>query len=156
MQPLHAAIENRLGPRITRITVPCKYTVLHEGRIIVEQWVGAIGYEALVEHKTQQRLDPNIKAPASVLSDCRLATVEISPEAIDQLSEQEHDQGQAVQRYAFLVKPEVYERAQRFGDGVSPIGKSVRIFNHLDSACRWLGLDPAEVKALITSLSARA
>jgi hypothetical protein len=139
------------------MAMPCKYTVLREGRMIVEQWVGTLGYEALIEHKTQQRSDPDIQAPASVLSDCRMATVEISREAIDQLSAQEHDlQGEAVQRYAFLVKPEVYERVQRFGEGVSPIGKSVRIFNHLDSACRWLELDPAEIKLLITSLSARA
>ena len=137
--------------------MPCKYVVLQEGRMIVEQWVGTISYEALIEHKAQQRLDPDIKAPASVLSDCRLAAVEISPEAIDQLSMQEHDhQGDAVQRYAFLVKPEVYERAQRFGNGVSPIGKSVRIFNHLDWACRWLQLDPAEVNVLLAGLSARA
>lgn len=137
--------------------MPCEYAVLHEGRMIVEQWVGALSYEALVEHKSRQRLDPRINAPASVLSDCRLATVDIAPEAIDQLSAKEHDhQGQAVQRYAFLVKPDVYERVQRFGAGVAPIGKSVRIFNHLDSACRWLELDPAEIKALIASLGTQA
>jgi hypothetical protein len=137
--------------------MPCKYAILQEGRMIVEQWVGTLGYETLIKHKTQQRLDPKISAPASVLSDCRLATVEIAPEAIDRLSAQEHDhQGQAVQRYAFLVKPEVYARAQRFGDGISPIGKSVRIFNRLDSACRWLELDPAEIEALIDNLNAQA
>jgi len=137
--------------------MPCHYAVLQEGHMIVEQWVGALSYEALIVHKAQQRLNPDIKPPASVLSDCRLAIVEITPEAIDQLSAQEHDhQGHAVQRYAFLVKPEVYQRAQRFGDGVSPIGKSVRIFNNLDPACRWLGLDPAEITVLIHTLNARA
>ena len=137
--------------------MPCKYAVLQEGRMIVEQWVGTLDYETLIEHKTQQRLDPRIKAPASVLSDCRLATVEIAPEAIDRLSVQENDhQGQAVQRYAFVLKSEVYARAQRFGDGVSAIGKSVRIFNRLESACRWLELDPAEIRALIDNLNAQA
>jgi hypothetical protein len=135
--------------------MPCKYAVLNEGRMVVELWVGALGYEALIEHKTQQRLDPAIRPPASVLSDCRLATVEISPEAIDQLSALENDhQGQAVQRYAFLVKPEVYERANRFRSGVSPLGKSVLIFNRLEAACRWLELNAAEVSAVIASLRA--
>jgi hypothetical protein len=136
--------------------MPCKYAVLQEGRMIVEQWVGALGYTDLVEHKTRQRSDPAIKPPASVLSDCTLANVQISPEAIDQLSALEHDHpGQAdIQRYAFIVKPDVYERAQRFGDRVSTIGKSVLIFNNQDAACKWLGLDPAEVKALIASFDA--
>ncbi|MDH5330262.1 MAG: hypothetical protein OEW27_09965 [Aquincola sp.] len=133
--------------------MPCKYVVVHEGRMIVEQWVGTIGYAELVDHKTRQRADPAVKAPASVLSDCTLADVEISPEAIDRLSDLEPDQrGQAaVQRYAFLVKPEVYQRAQRFADRVSAIGTTVRMFNNRDAACRWLDLDPAEVRALIAS-----
>ena len=137
--------------------MPCNYVVLQEGRMIVERWVGALSYEALILHKSQLRLNPDIQAPASVLSDCTLATVEITPEAIDRLSAQEqYHQGQAVQRYAFLVKPAVYERVQRFGHGVSPIGKSVRIFNHLDPACRWLELNPVEIKELLASLDARA
>jgi hypothetical protein len=135
--------------------MPCKYAVLQEGRVIVEHWTGTLGYEALVQHKDQQRLDPAIKPGASVLSDCTLATVEISAEAIDRLSAFEHHhQDQAVQRYAFIVKPEVYERVQRFRDGVSTIGTTVHIFNDLDAACRWLELHSSEVRALVASLSA--
>ena len=133
--------------------MPCKYALAQEGRVIVEHWTGAVTYEALVQHKAQQRLDPTIKPGASVLSDCTVATVEISPEAIDRLSAFEHsNQDQAVQRYAFLVKPEVYERVQRFRDGVSAIGTAVHIFNNLDAACRWLDVPSTEVRALIASL----
>ena len=135
--------------------MPCKYVVLNQGHVVVERWIGALGFDALIAHKEQQRRDPAIRSPASVLSDCRLATVEISPDAIDELSALEGDhQGQGVQRYAFLVKPEVYERVGRFRDGVRPLGKSVFIFNRLETACAWLELNPAEVEAAIARLHA--
>jgi hypothetical protein len=135
--------------------MPCNYTVLQDGRMIVERWVGPLDYEALVEHKRRQRLDAAIKFPASVLSDCRRASVEISPEAVDRLSAEENDhQGEAVRRYAFLVNPELYERVQRFGQGVGDVGKSVLIFNRLEAACHWLALDAKEIEAVLAKLDA--
>jgi hypothetical protein len=72
-------------------------------------------------------------------------------DAIDQLAQfdAESEGPAAVARYAFLVTPDLYAKVQRFADRVAEYDKSVHIFNRLDAACRWLGLEPSEIEALI-------
>jgi len=134
--------------------MPCKYALAMDGNVVIERWTGTITYDELMTHKTQQLGDPSIKANASVLSDCTRAVIEIPLGAIDQLSEIDNhaDRSSKISRYAFLLNPDVYDRAQRFADRVSQSGKRVLIFNRLDAACKWLGLDPLKARELIDGM----
>jgi len=134
--------------------MPCKYAIAMDGQLVVEQWSGTLTYDELVAHKTRLSRDPSMRADASVLTDCRGCEIQISPETIDKLSEIDNDpEGNSrVGRYAFLVNRDVYERVQRFSNQIARSGKRALIFNHLDAACQWVGIDPAKVRELIDSI----
>jgi hypothetical protein len=92
-----------------------------------------------------------MQAAASVLTDCRGCEIQISPETIDKLSQIDNDpeSNSRVGRYAFLVNRDVYERVQRFSNQIARSGKSALIFNRLEAACQWLGIEPTHVRELI-------
>jgi hypothetical protein len=131
--------------------MPCKYAIAMDGQLVVEQWSGTLTYDELVAHKTQLSRDPSMQAAASVLTDCRGCEIQISPETIDKLSQIDNDpeSNSRVGRYAFLVNRDVYERVQRFSNQIARSGKSALIFNRLEAACQWLGIEPTHVRELI-------
>lgn len=133
--------------------MPCKYVITMDGKIVVERWEGTVTLDELIAHKQQQALNPSIKEGAAVLSDCTRATFQISPDAIGKLSAIDNDPNtkKKITRYAFLVNNDTYDRAQQFSNQVNRDGKSVIIFNSLDVACKWLGIDPMEVHEVIKS-----
>jgi hypothetical protein len=137
--------------------MPCKYAIAAHGLLVVERWTGTVAHEELLAHKAQQFRDPSIKAGASVLSDCTDAVFSISLEAIGKLSEMENNPEfqPKIRRYAFLVNNDVYARAQQFADRVNKYGKSVIIFNSLDVACLWLGIDALKLRDLMASIEGR-
>jgi hypothetical protein len=122
-----------------------------DGQLVVEQWSGTLTYDELVAHKTQLSRDPSMRAGASVLTDCRGCEIQISPETIDKLSQIDNapESNSRVGRYAFLVNRDVYERVQRFSNQIARSGKSALIFNRLEAACQWLGIEPSHVRELI-------
>ena len=133
--------------------MPCKYVIKMDGKVVVERWEGTVTLDELMAHKQQQVFDPSIKEGASVLSDCTGATFQISPDAIGKLSaiDNDPDARKKIARYAFLVNRDTYDRAQQFSNQVNRDGKSVIIFNSLNVACTWLGIDPLEVREALES-----
>jgi len=131
--------------------MPCKYVIAMDGDVVVERWTGTVTLAELMAHKRQQALDPSIKAGASVLSDCTRATIAMSPEAISELSAMDNDAANKpkIAQYAFLVSSDAYSKAQQFANQVNQYGKSVIIFNSLEVASTWLGMDPLKVRELI-------
>ncbi len=123
--------------------MPCKYVIVNDGEVVLELWAGSMTLEELMAHKQQQMSDSAIKPGAAVLADCRRADVRIPPEAIGQLSEMEGGpRGKsAIGRYAFLVSEDAYDRALQFADQAAGHGKSVIVFNSLEVAAIWLGID---------------
>ena len=136
--------------------MPCKYAIAMDGMVVVELWTGTVTGDELMAHKKQQVCDPSIKADASVLSDCTRAVFKISPEAINELSEMDNDANNKpkIRRYAFLVNNDAYDRARQFSDRVNKVGKSVIIFNSLEVACTWLGIDLLKTRELMDSFGA--
>jgi hypothetical protein len=134
--------------------MPCKYSIAMDGQLVVEQWTGTLTHDELVAHKKRLSREPSIRAGASVLTDCRRCEIQISPQAIDALSEIDNDpdNNTRVGRYAFLVNRDVYERVQRFSNQIARSGKSALIFNRLEAACQWLGIEPTQVREFIDTI----
>jgi len=134
--------------------MPCNYVIAMDGRIVVERWTGRVVRDELMAHKKQLFDDPSIKAGASVLSDCTRAVIAISPDEIGEISvmDQGSNNNVKISRYAFLVNSEAYDRARQFSDQVNKYRKSVIIFNSLDVASLWLGLDLPAVRKLMDSI----
>lgn len=134
--------------------MPCKYVVAMDGNVVIERWTGTVTHHELITHKKQQVCDPSIKPGTSVLSDCTRAIFAISPDEIGEISaiDQDPDNKLKIGRYAFLVNKETYDLARQFSDRVNKDGKSVIIFNTLDVASIWLGLDMPAVRELMDSI----
>lgn len=137
--------------------MPCRYVIAMNGDVVVELWTGVVTAEELAAHKQQQFGDPAINPGASVLSDCTRAEFAISAEGVDSLSDMDKDSGgqPAISRYAFLVNYDVYDKAQHFADRVNQYGKSVIVFNTLDLAAKWLGMEARGVRDLLQRLADR-
>lgn len=131
--------------------MPCKYVIAMDGTVVLERWTGTVDRHELMTHKMQQAGDPAIKQGAAVLSDCRSAVFAIAPSDVSELSAMEQDPSNRskVSRYAFLVNNDIYPTASRFSDQVNSQGKCVIIFNSLDVAAVWLGLDSVTVRKLM-------
>ena len=54
-----------------------------------------------------------------------------------------------------IVASEEFWKAKRFGEVIAPFGASVVVFNSLDTACAFLGIDWAETQPMIERLRAR-
>lgn len=135
--------------------MPCKYLVAMDGRVVIERWTGTVASQELMTHKQQQANDPSIKPGAAVLSDCTGAVFAIAPHEIGELSAMDKDSGSAstrVRRYAFLVNNDTYQLARQFSDQVNQHGKSVIIFNSMDVAASWLGLDSPQLRGLMDGI----
>ena len=137
--------------------MPCKFLIAMDENAVLEQWTGAVTLDELIAHKQRLSRDPSIKAGASVLSDFTRATIEISPEGVRKLSEMDKDArgNAAISRYALLVDYDVYEEAQLFADEVNNHGKSVIIFNSLELAATWLGMEFEKVRENLQSVASR-
>ena len=137
--------------------MPCKYLIAMDGIAVVELWTGEVTLDELIAHKQRLSRDPSIKAGASVLSDFTRATIEISPDGVRKLSEMDNDArgNAAISRYAFLVDYDVYDEAQLFADEVNSHGKSVIVFNSLELAATWLGMDFEKVREILQSVAPR-
>ena len=138
--------------------MPCQFVLARDGTVVLEQWAGRVSLEDLVGHKTSLAKNLSLKAGASVLSDCTRASFKFSPDAITKLSEMENDPDSdtRIKRYAFLVSESDYDKAQQFANAVEKYGKVVIVFNSLDVASTWLGMDMSEVVALLQSMESVA
>jgi hypothetical protein len=134
--------------------MPCEYVVAMDGKVVIERWTGIVDRHELIRHKEQQVSDPSIAPGASVLSDCTKAVFAIAPSEIGGIAAMDKDPGvnSKVNRYAFLVNNDVYDMARQFSDQVNNYGKSVIIFNSLDVAALWVGLDASTVRKLMDGI----
>ncbi len=119
------------------------YVVLNGGSAVVEFWKGQVTHDELLAHERRHLSDPSIKTGAAVLVDAERAHFGTT---VEEIKEVVALYGQVigklkVGRMALLVNKETYERALVFLKEVEGYGVKVIVFNSLDIACTWLGLD---------------
>ena len=127
--------------------MPCKSLVLSGGTVVLEHWTGVVTHEELLAHNRQLLLDPTIARGAAVLADCRSARIEVPQERLHELAELHGDPARpsSISRFAFLVPPHAYSRAESFAREIGRFGITVIVFSSLPVACQWLGIDPNDV-----------
>lgn len=149
-------IDNLLGETGER-RMPNNYVVLNDGRVVVEFWTGQVTHDELLAHEQRHLSDPSIQAGASVLVDAERAQFGSTVEEVKEVADlYGHVIGRLkVGRIALLVNRETYQRALVFLKEVEGYGVKVIVFNSLDIACTWLGLDVNVARKQLRSLQAQ-
>lgn len=138
--------------------MPNTYAVLNGGNAVVEFWTGQVTQDELLAHERRHLSDPAVKAGASVLIDAERAHFGTTVEEIKDIADL---YGQVigklkVSRMALLVNKETYDRALVFMKEVEGYGVKVIVFNSLDIACTWLGLDVNVARKQLQALQAQS
>lgn len=138
--------------------MPNSYAVLNGGSVVVEFWIGQVTHDELLAHERRHLSDPSVKAGASVLVDAQRANFGTTVEEIKDIADL---YGRVigklkVSRMALLVNKETYERALVFLKEVEGYSVKVIVFNSLDIACTWLGLDVNVARTQLQALQAEA
>lgn len=138
--------------------MPNHYAVLNSGSVVVEFWTGQVTHDELLAHERRHLSDPLINAGASVLVHAERAHFGTTGNEIREIADL---YGQVigrlkVSRMALLVNNETYERALVFLKEVEEYGVKVIVFNSLDIACTWLGLDVNVARTQLQTLQAQS
>ena len=139
--------------------MPVEYVVLNQGALVVELWTGTISHDEVLAHERRHLSDSSIARGASVLVDANNASFETTPEAVHELADLYRRSGEnlRVGKSALLVNRLAYDRAQLYERQASDCGVTVILFNSLNIACTWLGIDvtvaSTELKKLRASIS---
>lgn len=138
--------------------MPNTYAVLNGGNAVVEFWTGQVTHDELLAHERRHLSDPSVKPGAAVLVDAERAHFGTTSDEVKELADL---YGQAigrlkVGRMALLVNKETYERALVLLKEAEGYGVKVIVFNSLDIACTWLGLDVNVARKQLQALQAEA
>jgi len=127
---------------------PVIYEVLDDGKVVLESWIGKVDRQDVVSHARRHLSDSRIAVGASALVDAREASVGIAPAEVQAIVDgfYANDIGRMkIGKCALLVNDRTYEVARAYERSVGKYGINVIVFNALDVACEWLGLDPSVV-----------
>jgi hypothetical protein len=136
--------------------MPVEYVVLNQGALVVELWTGTISHDEVLAHERRHLSDSSIARGASVLVDANNASFETTPEAVHEVIDLYRRSGEnlRVGKSALLVNRLAYDRAQLYERQASDCGVTVILFNSLDIACTWLGIDVMTVRKELERLRA--
>ena len=134
--------------------MPCTYSIENDGKIVLERWSGSVSPAEILAQKSLLAEEPRISAGAAVLSDCREAEFAVSADAVLDFAKAEESMAREtrIKRYGFLVRNDVYQQAQFFSEKVKQFGVTAIVFNSLDIACTWVGMEVAEVEEIMRRL----
>ncbi|MDX1740439.1 MAG: hypothetical protein R3178_04060 [Rhodothermales bacterium] len=138
--------------------MPCKYSLENDGRLVLERWYGVVSPDEILAQKSALLRDEHVAPGAVVLSDCRAAELIISQEAVQIFAHAEENSASAspIKRYGFLVNDDVYPHAQQFSNTVKSFGVTVIVFNSLEVAATWVGMEPGALRTLMGKLRGEA
>ena len=123
--------------------MPVEYVVLNQGALVVELWMGTISHDEVLAHERQHLSDSSIARGASVLVDAVNALFETTTEAVHEVTDLYRRSGEKLRvgKSAILVNRLAYDRARVYEKQASDYGVTVVLFNSLDVACIWLGMN---------------
>ncbi len=132
--------------------MPNSYIVLDNGTLVVERWTGTVSHDELISHERDQIEDQSIAPGAAVLAYAADAVFETDPDKVHELSSLYNRGDLAMEKCAVVVNDDAYDRAQLFAAQGAGHGVSIVVFNDVESACKWLGVDPVKVKSTLKGL----
>jgi hypothetical protein len=126
---------------------------LGDGQLVLERWTGTVTHEELIAHERAQIRDPAIKPGAVMLVDATLARFETPLEAVHELSDlYAGDIERRIAKCAMLVNDDTYQQAQLFAAQAAKLGISIIVFNLIDTAYLWLGIDRDQTLTRLRSI----
>jgi hypothetical protein len=136
--------------------MPVEYVVLNQGTMVVELWTGTISHDEVLAHERRHLSDSSIARGACVLVDAINASFETTPEAVHEVTDLYRRFGEKLRvgKSAVLVNESAYDRARLYERQAADIGIPVILFNSLDVACVWLGIDVTTASTEIKKLRA--
>ena len=134
--------------------MPVTYVVLNQGSLVLELWMGAISHEEVLTHERQHLSDASIARGASVLIDATGASFETSMEAVHEVTDlyRRSIEKLRVGKVSLLVNASTYDRAQVYEKQATDLGMRVILFNSLDVASAWLGVDVTRAREAFEKL----
>ena len=123
--------------------MPVKYVVLNQGSLVLELWTGVVSHEEVLTHERQHLSDASIVPGASVLVDATGASFETSMEAVHEVTDlyRRSIEKLRVGKAALLVNESTCDRARVYEKQATDLGLRVILFNSLDVASAWVGVD---------------
>lgn len=127
--------------------MPVEYVVLNQGALVLELWTGTISHDEVLAHERRHLSDSSITRGASVLADATSATFETTPELVHEVTDLYRRPGKKLRvgKSAVLVTESAYDRARVYEKQATDLGVQVILFNSLNVACAWLGIDVTTV-----------
>jgi hypothetical protein len=139
--------------------MPVEYVVLNQGALVLEYWTGTISHDEVLAHERRHLSDSSIARGASVLVDATSASFETTSEAVHEVTDLYRRSGEKLRvgKSSVLVNESAYDRARLYERQATDLGVRVILFNSLEVACVWLGIDATtactELKKLQASVS---
>ena len=134
--------------------MPVEYVVLNQGMLVLEWWTGRISHDEVLAHERRHLSDPSVMAAASVLVDAVNASFETTPEMVHEVTDlyRQPLEKLKVRKVALLVNESVHDRARLYERQSMDLGVRAILFNSMDIACTWLGIDVAIVRKELMNL----
>ena len=123
--------------------MPVTYVVLNRGSLVLELWTGRVSHAEVLTHVRQHLSDASIAPGASVLVDATGASFETTTEAVHEVTDlyRRSIEKLRVGKAALLVNESTYDRARVYEKQSIDLGMRVILFNSLDVASAWVGVD---------------
>ena len=136
--------------------MPVEYVVLNQGALVLEFWTGTISHDEVLAHERRHLSDSSIAPGASVLVDAIRASFETTLEQVYEVTDLYRRSGKKLRvgKSAILVNQLAYDRARVYERQASDCGVTVILFNSLDVACIWLGIDSQTARKELEKLRA--
>jgi hypothetical protein len=129
--------------------MPIGYKVAHGGKLIVEVWTKQISKREMLAHNEKSLNDPAILPGRSEFVDLtRAEGPRIGEMELRELIEgyRSHTAKMVDINIAIVATGEQFDQARIFERLTTPHLITVVVFNGVDTACTWLGLDEAEIR----------
>lgn len=132
--------------------MPLKYVVISDGKLVVERWVGVVGHAELVAHERKKLQDEAIAPGARVLTNAQAATLpETTLDSVHELADVYAEAGNKtrISASAAIFGSADFEKGKAWEAEVRKHGVNAIVFNNLEVACLWLGIDLRETRELL-------
>ena len=138
--------------------MPARYVVVNDGKLVIERWVGRVRHAEFVEHERQKLQDTSIARDAKALIDARAAEFpETTPERVHEVADLHgaRDNATRIATYAAVFGGRDFEMGKSWETQARRHGVNAIVFNNLEVAFIWLGIDAADTEKRLDSLDIR-
>jgi hypothetical protein len=132
--------------------MPIGYKVAHGGKLVVKVWTKQVSKTEMLANSQESLSNPAVLPGRVEFVDLTRATApHINEMELAQLIEgyRSHAAKMVNTNIAIVATGEQFDQARIYERLTTPHMVTVVVFNGVDTACTWLGLDEAEIRELV-------